>query len=190
MKLTPGTLVNDRYYIIEQIGCGGMANVYRAKDQKLDRDVTFKVLKEEHLSDNEFIKRFNVEARAAASLSHQNIVSVYDVGNDGDIYFIVMEFVDGCTLKELINRKAPFGNKEVISISLQVASALAHAHLNGIVHRDIKPQNILVSGAGKCRLGKGYGFRHSQSGVKHHSDGRGYGLGALFFARAGAGRLC
>ena len=149
MKLTPGTLVNDRYYIIEQIGCGGMANVYRAKDQKLDRDVTFKVLKEEHLSDNEFIKRFNVEARAAASLSHQNIVSVYDVGNDGDIYFIVMEFVDGCTLKELINRKAPFGNKEVISISLQVASALAHAHLNGIVHRDIKPQNILVSGAGK-----------------------------------------
>ncbi len=149
MKLKPGTLVNDRYTIIEQIGCGGMAIVYRAKDEKLDRDVTFKVLKEEHLTDNEFIKRFNVEARAAAKLSHQNIVNVYDVGNDGDIYFIVMEYIDGCTLKELINRKAPFGNKEVISISLQVASALAHAHANGIVHRDIKPQNILVSGAGK-----------------------------------------
>ncbi len=149
MKLKPGTLVNDRYNIIEQIGCGGMANVYRARDQKLDRDVTFKVLKEEHLDDNEFIKRFNVEARAAASLSHQNIVSVYDVGNEGDIYFIVMEFIDGCTLKELINQKAPFGNKEVISISLQVAAALNHAHSNGIVHRDIKPQNILVSKAGK-----------------------------------------
>jgi serine/threonine-protein kinase len=149
MKLTPDTLVNDRYRIIEQIGCGGMAVVYRARDEKLERDVTFKVLKEEHLDDNEFIKRFNVEARAAASLSHQNIVSVYDVGNDGDIYFIVMEYIEGCTLKELINRKAPFGNKEVISISLQVASALEHAHKNNIVHRDIKPQNILVSSGGK-----------------------------------------
>ncbi len=149
MKLNPGTLVNDRYNILEQIGCGGMANVYRARDEKLDRDVTFKVLKEEHLADNEFIRRFNVEARAAASLSHQNIVSVYDVGNEDDIYFIVMEYIDGCTLKELINQKAPFGNKEVISISLQIASALNHAHSNGIIHRDIKPQNILVSKAGK-----------------------------------------
>lgn len=149
MKLKPGTLVNDRYTIIEKIGCGGMAVVYRAKDEKLDRDVTFKVLKEEHLDDNEFIKRFNVEARAAASLNHQNIVGVYDVGNDGDIYFIVMEYIEGCTLKELINRKAPFGNKEVISISLQVASALAHAHANGVIHRDIKPQNMLVSSSGK-----------------------------------------
>lgn len=148
MMLERGTLVNDRYTIIEKIGSGGMAIVYRAKDEKLDRDVTFKVLREEHLADNEFIKRFNVEARAAASLSHQNIVSVYDVGNDGDIYFIVMEYVDGCTLKELINRKAPFGNKEVISIALQVASALEHAHTHGIIHRDIKPQNILVSGSG------------------------------------------
>lgn len=149
MMLESGTLVNERYTIIEKIGSGGMAIVYRARDEKLDRDVTFKVLREEHLADNEFIKRFNVEARAAASLSHQNIVSVYDVGNDGDIYFIVMEYIDGCTLKELINRKAPFGNKEVISIAIQVASALDHAHTNGIVHRDIKPQNILVSGSGK-----------------------------------------
>jgi serine/threonine-protein kinase len=148
MKLSPGTRVGDRYTIIEKIGSGGMAMVYRAKDEKLDRDVTFKVLREEHLSDNEFIKRFNIEARAAASLSHQNIVSVYDVGNDGDIYYIVMEYIDGCTLKELINRKAPFGNKEVISVALQVASALNHAHSNGIIHRDIKPQNILVAGAG------------------------------------------
>lgn len=149
MKLEPGTLVNDRYNIIEQIGVGGMAIVYRAKDEKLDRDVTFKVLKEEHLDDNEFIRRFNVEARAAASLSHQNIVSVYDVGNDGDIYFIVMEYIDGCTLKELINQKAPFGNKEVIGVALQIASALNHAHTNGVVHRDIKPQNILVAGGGR-----------------------------------------
>lgn len=152
MKLEPGTLVNDRYTIIEQIGLGGMAVVYRARDEKLGRDVTFKVLREEHLSDNEFIKRFNVEARAAASLSHPNIVSVYDVGNDGDIYFIVMEYIDGCTLKDLINRKAPFSNQEVISISLQVASALEHAHANGIIHRDIKPQNILVSGSGKVKV--------------------------------------
>lgn len=152
MKLEPGTLVNDRYTIIEQIGLGGMAVVYRARDEKLGRDVTFKVLREEHLSDNEFIKRFNVEARAAASLSHPNIVSVYDVGNDGDIYFIVMEYIDGCTLKDLINRKAPFSNQEVISISLQVASALEHAHANGIIHRDIKPQNILVSSSGKVKV--------------------------------------
>lgn len=172
MKLEPGTLINDRYTIIEQIGLGGMAVVYRARDEKLGRDVTFKVLREEHLSDNEFIKRFNVEARAAASLSHPNIVSVYDVGNDGDIYFIVMEYVDGCTLKELINRKAPFDNQEVISISLQVASALEHAHANGIIHRDIKPQNILVSGSGKVKV-TDFGLARAASSTTTSGDAMG-----------------
>ena len=145
MNLETGALISDRYRIINKIGVGGMAVVYRAKDEKLDRDVTFKVLKEEFVNDNEFIKRFSVEARAAARLSHVNIVNVYDVGNDGDIYYIVMEYIDGYTLKEMISKKAPFDNQEALGVAIQIASALEHAHNNNIIHRDIKPQNILVT---------------------------------------------
>lgn len=150
MVLEKGTLVNDRYRIIEQIGVGGMAIVYRAKDEKLDRDVTFKVLKKDFINDEEFISRFSTEARAAARLSNTNIVNVYDVGNDGDIHYIVMEYIDGFTLKDLIKSKAPFTNEEAAGIAIQIATALEHAHSNDIVHRDIKPENILISREGKA----------------------------------------
>ena len=134
MTLEKGTIISGRYEIIEKIGMGGMAIVYRAKDKKLDRDVTFKVMREEHAADEEFLKRFNVEARAAASLSDHNIVNVYDVGEENNIHYIVMEYIDGATLKELINEKAPFENAQTLNIAIQIASALSHAHSNNIIH--------------------------------------------------------
>lgn len=146
--LEKGTLINKRYTIQEQIGIGGMAIVYRAIDEKLDREVTFKVLKEDYINDEEFIKRFSTEARAAARLSNTNIVNVYDVGNDGNIHYIVMEYIDGFTLKELISSKAPFTDEEAVGIGLQIGAALEHAHNNGIIHRDIKPENILITKSG------------------------------------------
>ena len=146
--LEKNMLINNRYRIQEQIGVGGMAIVYRAIDEKLDREVTFKVLKEDYINDEEFIKRFSPEARAAARLSNSNIVNVYDVGNDGNIHYIVMEYIDGFTLKELISSKAPFTDEEAVGIGLQIGAALEHAHKNGIVHRDIKPENILITKSG------------------------------------------
>ncbi len=148
MILEKNRIINDRYKIIEKIGVGGMAIVYKANDLKLDRDITFKVLKQEFIEDEEFINRFSTEAIAAAQLSDANIVSVYDVGNDGDIYYIVMEYIDGFTLKELIYNKAPFSDEDAAEIAIQIASALDHAHLNGIVHRDIKPENVLIAKVG------------------------------------------
>ena len=146
--LEKNMLINNRYRIQEQIGVGGMAIVYRAIDEKLDREVTFKVLKEDYINDEEFIKRFSTEARAAARLSNSNIVNVYDVGNDGNIHYIVMEYIDGFTLKELISSKAPFTDEEAVGIGLQIGAALENAHKNGIVHRDIKPENILITKSG------------------------------------------
>lgn len=151
MRLEKKTVVSDRYEIIELIGVGGMANVYCAKDLKLDRKVSFKVLKEEFI-DEEFIGKFSKEARAAARIAHVNIANVYDVGNDGNIYYIVMEYVDGYTLKDIIKTKAPFTNEEVLGISIQIANALEVAHSNNIVHRDIKPQNILVTKEGGIKV--------------------------------------
>ena len=152
MNLNPKQVVAGRYEIIEKIGAGGMANVYRAKDNKLDRDVTFKVLREEHLSNDAFIRRFMVEARAVARLNHPNIVNVYDVGQEEDINYIVMEYIDGVTLKQLIEKKSPFDNVEALGVAIQIASALSHAHKSGIVHRDIKPQNVLVTSAGGVKV--------------------------------------
>ena len=111
MILEKGYVVSERYKILETIGKGGMAIVYKANDLKLGRDVTFKVLKSDFIEDEAFISRFSTEARAAAQLAHTNIVNVYDVGNDGDIYYIVMEYIDGYTLKELIYKNAPLDNR-------------------------------------------------------------------------------
>ena len=152
MTLNPGTVIAERYEIIDKIGSGGMANVYRAKDLELDRFVTFKVMKEEFVNDEEFKTRFKIEARSAASLSNQNIVSIYDVGQEGDTYYIVMEYINGVTLKDLIVRRAPFDNDEVLGVATQIAAGLKHAHEHGIIHRDIKPQNILVTSTGIIKV--------------------------------------
>lgn len=152
MILPDGKILSDRYEIIEKIGAGGMAIVYRAKDIKLERFVTVKVLREEFITDEEFRSRFKVEARSAASLSHQNIVNVYDVGNDGEIYYIVMEYIDGETLKKVIVDKAPFDTITTISVAIQIAAALSNAHKNHIIHRDIKPQNILLAKDGTIKV--------------------------------------
>lgn len=152
MLLNPGTILGDRYEIIEKIGSGGMAMVYRGKDKKLDRYVTVKVLREEFIGDEEFIERFRSEACSAARLSHPNIVRVYDVGEDGETNYIVMEYIHGDTLKQAIRQKAPFDSRSTLNVSIQIASALAQAHKAHIIHRDIKPQNILVGTDGVVKV--------------------------------------
>ena len=152
MLLNPGSVLGDRYEIIEKIGSGGMAVVYRGKDKKLDRYVTIKVLREEFIGDEEFIERFRSEACSAARLSHPNIVRVYDVGEDGEINYIVMEYIHGDTLKTAIRKKAPFDSRSTINVAIQIASALSQAHKAHIVHRDIKPQNIMLLDNGQLRM--------------------------------------
>ncbi len=147
-----GTVLLDRYELLEQIGSGGMAIVFRGKDRTLERYVTVKILREEFIGDEEFITRFRSEALAAARLSHPNIVRVYDVGQEGNVYFIVMEYVHGDTLKQAIKEKAPFDTKSTINVSMQIASGIAQAHKNHIIHRDIKPQNILVGTDGIIKV--------------------------------------
>ncbi|SNX55591.1 Stk1 family PASTA domain-containing Ser/Thr kinase [Thermoanaerobacterium sp. RBIITD] len=141
-----GKILGNRYEILEKIGEGGMAKVYKAKCHLLNRIVAIKILRPEFVADEEFVKRFKRESQAAASLSHPNIVSIYDVGQEGDIYYIVMEYVNGKTLKQLIkDNNGPLSIPKALDIARQVCKALDHAHKNHIVHRDIKPQNILVT---------------------------------------------
>ncbi|WP_083258529.1 Stk1 family PASTA domain-containing Ser/Thr kinase [Cellulosilyticum sp. I15G10I2] len=145
MMITPGTILGDRYEVIEKIGAGGMSIVYKAKCNRLQRFVAIKVLREEFVTDEEFVAKFRKEALAAASLSHPNIVGIYDVGSDQDLHYIVMEYVEGKTLKDLIAEEGPFDSKMVLEFGVQIVSALRHAHRKKIIHRDIKPQNILVT---------------------------------------------
>ncbi|MUV40015.1 Non-specific serine/threonine protein kinase [Lentibacillus sp. JNUCC-1] len=147
-----GHLLNERYRIKETIGGGGMANVYLARDIILERDVAIKVLRFEYANDEEFIARFDREAQSATSLSHPNIVSIYDVGEEDHILYMVMEHIDGMTLKEYIQLHGPLGVEEAISIMKQITSAISHAHANDIVHRDIKPQNILINTYGDVKV--------------------------------------
>ncbi|MBQ7040130.1 MAG: Stk1 family PASTA domain-containing Ser/Thr kinase [Clostridia bacterium] len=140
-----GALLDNRYELIEKVGTGGMADVYRAKCTLLNRYVAIKILKEEYKNDEEFVKRFNVESQAAAGLSHNNIVSVFDVGTKGELHYIVMEYVEGITLKSYLKENGPLPWEKAVDFATQIASALQHAHRKGIVHRDIKPQNILVT---------------------------------------------
>lgn len=147
-----GVLIGERYEIMGRIGTGGMADVYKGRDHKLNRYVALKVLKREFREDELFVKKFQSEAQAAAGLMHPNIVNVYDVGEDRGLYFMVMELVEGITLKEYIQKKVRLTPKEVISITLQVCAGIEAAHNNGIIHRDIKPQNIMISKEGKVKV--------------------------------------
>ena len=147
-----GKMLANRYEILEKIGNGGMAVVYKAKCHVLNRFVAVKVLKDEFITDNEFIKRFRTEAQAAASLTHPNILSIYDVGNEGDIYYIVMELIQGKTLKEIIVEDGKFSWKWSVNIAIQIASALETAHRHNIVHRDIKPHNIIITEDGMAKV--------------------------------------
>ncbi|MFD1360289.1 Stk1 family PASTA domain-containing Ser/Thr kinase [Lentibacillus salinarum] len=147
-----GHLLNERYKIKETIGGGGMADVYLAEDIILDRHVAIKVLRMDYADDAEFIARFDREAQSAASLSHPNIVNIYDVGEEDRVLFMAMEYVDGMTLKEYIQQHAPINIQEALDIMKQIASAIAHAHANDIIHRDIKPQNILIDTSGQAKV--------------------------------------
>lgn len=150
--LRPGTILGDRYEIIEKIGAGGMADVYKAKCHKLNRFVAIKVLKAEYSSNKNFVSKFRVEAQSAAGLMHPNIVNVYDVGDEDGMHYFVMELVEGITLKNYIEKKIRLSVKEAVSIAIQVSMGIEAAHNNGIIHRDIKPQNIIISKEGKVKV--------------------------------------
>ncbi|MBQ4232342.1 MAG: serine/threonine protein kinase, partial [Lachnospiraceae bacterium] len=147
-----GTIIADRYEVIDTVGSGGMSVVYKALDHRLNRNVAIKVLKEEFSNDKTFVSKFRVEAQSAAGLSHPNIVNVFDVGDVGDIHYIVMELVEGITLKEYIQRKGHLSVSETVNFTLQIASGIEVAHDNHIIHRDIKPQNIIVSPSGILKV--------------------------------------
>lgn len=150
--LKSGMMLGDRYEIIELVGSGGMSEVYKAKDHKLNRYVAVKVLKREFSDDRNFVSKFRVEAQSAAGLSHPNIVNVYDVGEDEGIYYIVMEFVEGITLKEYIMDHGRLSAEQALDFALQIASGIEVAHQNHTIHRDIKPQNIIVSKNGTLKV--------------------------------------
>ncbi len=147
-----GMIIENRYEILNRIGSGGMSTVYKGRDQKLNRNVAIKILKAEYSEDKNFIRKFREEAQAAACLAHPNIVNVYDVGEEEDIHYIIMELVEGITLKNYIERKGKLTIKEASSIGIQVSMGLEVAHNNDIVHRDIKPQNIMISRDGKVKV--------------------------------------
>ena len=147
-----GMMIGDRYEILEKIGTGGMSDVYKAKDHKLNRFVAVKVLKQEFGENANFVSKFRIEAQAAAGLMHPNIVNVYDVGEEGGIHYIVMELVEGITLKKYIEKKARLSVKEAVSIAIQVSMGIEAAHNHHIIHRDIKPQNIIISKEGKVKV--------------------------------------
>lgn len=150
--VTVNQLVSGRYRIKSLIGSGGMANVYKAYDEESQRIVALKVLKDEHRGDMEFVRRFEREAQAVLMLSHENIVRSYDVGEDDGVSYIVLEYVEGKTLKEIIKEEGPLSPKTAVNYACQVLDALSHAHERGIIHRDVKPQNVIITPRGKAKL--------------------------------------
>jgi len=150
--LEPGIFISERYEIIDKVGTGGTADVYKARCHRLNRFVAVKVLKSEYSDDKSFVEKFRAEAQSAAGLSHPNIVNVYDVGEDNGLYYIVMELVEGITLKDFVERKGKLAVKEALAISIQIAQGMEAAHENHIIHRDIKPQNIIISKDGKVKV--------------------------------------
>ena len=150
--VTANQLVSGRYRIKSLIGSGGMANVYKAYDEESQRIVALKVIKDEHRGDMEFVRRFEREAQAVLMLSHENIVRSYDVGEDDGVSYIVLEYVEGKTLKEIIKEEGPLSPKTAVNYACQVLDALSHAHERGIIHRDVKPQNVIITPRGKAKL--------------------------------------
>lgn len=147
-----GSFLSDRYEILSKVGAGGMSDVYKAKDHILSRFVAIKVLKQEFSEDSSFVTKFRAEAQSAAGLEHPNIVNIYDVGSENGLYYIVMEYVEGITLKIYIEKKGQLSFKESASIAIQVARGIEAAHNKNIIHRDIKPQNIIISTDGKVKV--------------------------------------
>ncbi len=163
--LKEGIFLGKRYEILGKIGAGGMADVYKGKDHKLNRFVAIKVLKSDYRSDEVFIQKFLSEAQAAAGLMHPNVVNVYDVGQDRGLYYMVMELVEGVTLKEYIEKKGRLTPKETVSISIQMVTGIQAAHKQHIIHRDIKPQNIIISKEGKVKV-TDFGIAHATTTTK------------------------
>ncbi len=157
-----GTILVNRYELIKKIGEGGMAVVYKAKCRILDRIVAVKILKEEFSNDSNFIEKFRTEAHSAAKLSHPNIVNIFDVGEENNIHFIVMEFIEGETLKELIAKKSPLTNNLALDIAVAICDGIHHAHEKGIIHKDIKPHNILITSSGIVKVAD-FGIAHATS---------------------------
>jgi len=147
-----GQELGGRYELMERVGGGGMALVYKAHDTLLGRKVAVKILRQQFTNDEDFIKRFRREAQAAASLSHPNVVSIYDVGQDGDVHYIIMEYIEGTNLNDKIKQQAPLQIEEAVHIASQICDALDHAHHNQIIHRDIKPHNILIGKNGRVKV--------------------------------------
>ncbi|MBR4707769.1 MAG: Stk1 family PASTA domain-containing Ser/Thr kinase [Pseudobutyrivibrio sp.] len=167
--ITQGVFIADRYEVIDRVGSGGMSDVYRAKDHILGREVAIKILKQEFSEDATFVAKFRTEAQSAAGLEHANIVNIYDVGSENGMYFIVMEYVEGITLKTYIEKKGQLNFKEAISIAIQVGRGIEAAHQKGIIHRDIKPQNIIISTEGKVKV-TDFGIARAASSNTIHAD--------------------
>lgn len=164
-----GKLLGNRYEVLEQLGGGGMALVWKGRDTFLNRLVTIKVLRPEYASDEDFVRRFRREAQAVASLSHPNIVSIYDVGQENDAHYLVMEYIEGENLKDLIRREAPLSPARAVQLGRQVAEALEHAHENKIIHRDVKPHNILITRSGRAKL-TDFGIAQASAATVTHTD--------------------
>ena len=167
--LEQGKFVADRYEILAVVGAGGMSDVYKAKDHVLGRFVAIKVLKQEFAEDVNFVTKFRTEAQSAAGLEHPNIVNIYDVGSEEGFHYIVMEYVEGITLKTYIEKKRQLSYKEAISIAIQVGRGIEAAHNKNIVHRDIKPQNIMISTEGKVKV-TDFGIARAATSNTIHSD--------------------
>lgn len=167
-----GMFIVNRYEILQKVGSGGMSDVYKAKDHKLNRFVAVKVLKQDYSEDKSFVSKFRVEAQNAAGLMHNNIVNIYDVGEEQGIYFIVMELIEGITLKQYIARKGKLSVREAISIAIQIAQGIECAHNNQIIHRDIKPQNIIISRDGKVKV-TDFGIARAASVNTHTTNAMG-----------------
>ena len=172
MMIRKNMFIADRYEIIDKVGSGGMSDVYKALDHKLNRYVAVKVLKDEFSEDKSFVSKFKVEAQSAAGLAHPNIVNVFDVGDENGIYFIVMELVEGITLKKYIEKKGKLPVKEAVSIAIQIAQGIEAAHNNHIIHRDIKPQNVIISREGKVKV-TDFGIARAESAYTINSNAMG-----------------